>query len=356
METVDQVNSSTSSIDSNDSEFGYGKMLDKINSIIVNNNTANQNNTSQEEFKEQDLKAYKVLYRGINFSGYEFKESSNSSSNPKLQDAKHRLRRLFIKDSNDKTLNRNKQADYNSLGFSKFLKEQEGKCEEVFDLFKDVDDLVNDFDSKLNLKEKLDIDSKKQKISSYISPNGYKKAVKDLGKNYGNPILSLSKSANVAVEYADYGKSSSLKPNYRNKVNPKHRCVGQIDIFVFSNEEYNKISKDKDVDILRSVNKIAGKCAVERENKEVILDIKIDAKNFIGSIPVVYPKLNYSTLQSEGRENRYGIGCISNSKMLPKNEDLSKDSAIKNCIKVHFAIKAEELAKSYIKKIGGRSV
>jgi hypothetical protein len=42
--------------------------------------------------------------------------------------------------------------------------------------------------------------------------------------------------------------------------------------------------------------------------------------------------------------------------MLPKNKDLSKDSAIKNCVKGHFAIKAEDLAKSYIKNIGGRLV
>lgn len=165
METVDQVNSSTSSIDSNDSEFGYGKMLDKINSLIANNNNANQNNASQEEFKEQDLKAYKVLYRGINFSGYEFKEFSNSSSNPKLQDAKHRLRRLFIKDFNDKTLNHSKQTDYNSYGFSKFLKEQEGKCEKISDLFKEVDDLVNDFNSKLKLKKNWILIRKSKKLA-----------------------------------------------------------------------------------------------------------------------------------------------------------------------------------------------
>lgn len=171
---------------------------------------------------------------------------------------------------------------------------------------------------------------------------------------YGNPLLSLSKSANVAVQYADYGKNSSLKPNYRNKMNPKHRCIGQIDIFVFSNEEYNKISEGRDIDLLRSQNKIANKCAVERKNQEVILNTKIDAKNFIGSIPVVYPKLNYSTLQSEGKENRYGVGRISDSRMLPKNEDLSKDSDVRNRVKVHFAKKAEDLAKSYIKNIGGR--
>ena len=40
--------------------------------------------------------------------------------------------------------------------------------------------------------------------------------------------------------------------------------------------------------------------------------------------------------------------------MLQKNEDLSKDSTIRNRVKVHLAKKAEELAKSYIKNIGGR--
>ncbi len=45
------------------------------------------------------------------------------------------------------------------------------------------------------------------------------------------------------------------------------------------------------------------------------------------------------------KKKRYGVGCISNSRKLPKNEDLSKDSAIKKCVKGHFAIKAEDLAK-----------
>lgn len=356
MQNIDQLNTSTSSVDSNDSEFGYGKMMDKVNNLITSNNAINQNNVPQEEVKEQELKEYKVLYRGVNFSGYKFDEYQRQSTNPKLQDAKHRQRRLFVKDSNERTLNHTKQTDYKSYGFNSFLNEQEKKCETISDLFRDVDDLANEFDSKLKLEEKLNINSQEQKISSYISPNGYKNAVKDLGGNYGNPTLSLSKSASIATQYADYGDSSSLKPNYRNNVNPKHRCVGQVDVFVFSKEEYDKISKDRDIDLLRSDKKVGGKCAVERENKEVLLNTKIDATNFIGSIPIVYPKLNYSKLQSDSKKSRYGVGYIADGRKLPKSSNLSKNSSIKDDVRGGVTKKVEDLAKSYVKNIGGRLV
>jgi len=54
--------------------------------------------------------------------------------------------------------------------------------------------------------------------------------------------------------------------------------------------------------------------------------------------------LNYKHRQFV-KKKRYGVG-FSDGRKLPKNKDLSKDSAIK----------AEELAKSYIEKIGGRLV
>ena len=64
--------------------------------------------------------------------------------------------------------------------------------------------------------------------------------------------------------------------------------------------------------------------------------------------------LNYKHRQFV--KKRYGVGCIPDVRKLPKNEDLSKDSDVRNRVKVHFAKKSEDLAKSYIKNIGGRLV
>lgn len=307
---------SLSSIDSNDSEYGYGTMIDNIQNLIEKQNGI-------ENIKDEDIeKEYEIFYRGINFMSYPPKHVSNNGLTyknneirKKLEDKNNYKRRLCIKKHVDRTLGKTYKHDYNSSALDNFLHENSTNTTTLFD-------------NKFNGLNQFDINM----IGGYVHPAHYNKYVKKLGnvdnKNYGNPLISTSRNANRSLYYTELNRAN------KNFNFNKHRCMGLLHVFVMHKDKFNNLQNNRlafDVDFLRSQKVINNPSAREGKNFEVIFKKKIDAEDYVGTIPYVFPKSKFiSNEEKEKSIRRYG-----------ENEN----------IKNHYAEMVENLAKSHIKKL-----
>lgn len=99
---------------------------------------------------------------------------------------------------------------------------------------------------------------------------------------------------------------------------PKHRLIGIKTVFVFEANYYSEMSK-VDVEDYRNRGEIKGKCAVERENHEVILRHQVSSRHIAGRVPVLYPNLSQKT------EEVYGLTGFQRSRPRAEYGDLTKN-------------------------------
>ena len=302
---VESSESSLSSIDLNDNEYGYNTMINNIEEKIEEDNKI-------EDFLYEDAKQdYKIFYRGVNFmtdppkhidDNETFSEYSDEVIR-KLKDKKNYKRRLCVKKHVDRTLGKTQKCDYKSRALDNYL-------------HNNLTETVESFDEKFDNLKKFGI----KNIRGYVHPAWYDKCVNELGNGYGNPLISVSKNAQRALYYTNLNKSND-------KFNSsKHKCYGLLHIFVIHKTKFEELLQKGlvfDVDKLREERKINGPSAREGKNFEVIFKKKIDAVDYVGTIPYV----------------------------LSLKKDTQKLSDDHEKIKEFYANMAERFAKSHIKKL-----
>ena len=116
-------------------------------------------------------------------------------------------------------------------------------------------------------------------------------------------------------EVAD-AKAHFLTRRPTEKGRPKHRLIGMKTVFAFEANEYEKMKK-VDVEDYRNRGVVKGRCAVERENYEVILPLSIPRKYVAGRLPHIYPNL------AKASEQVYGLTDYARSRPRKEHGDLT---------------------------------
>lgn len=276
-----KIESSDESPDSSDSEYGAKTLLRKVFSKVKDHQVTQYRSKSKktQEVNIEEIQANPEKYYIANFRGDRLDYFENN-----LQ------RRQYVKTAVEASI-KGSPPSYKSIAAIKISAKYKEGSEEYNDELK-----------KIDAEKKV---TNTDFIRTYKSPTYFQKAVTAASPVHGNPLISTSKDSAVTVSYADHAKKDAkLHPKYNEKKKPKHRLIGMETVFIHKATDY--ITRPKaDIERLRSMSKIGGKAAVERDNEEIIFADEVKTENIAGYIPLVYP--NLSKTYNSDDEKLFGL-------------------------------------------------
>jgi len=337
---------SDSSCDSDDDELGCGTMLDGVQRRLGDAGEEPLHMT-KEELEAAIKRGEKLFFVFYNGRKLNYLDS-------------HRERREECRSSFLRTIGREKAKPRMSMALSR--KVDAARKSKFGILF--LDEMPSELTEDLKLSEKVrDV----ALIKTLKAPTHFALAVRRAGEGEGNPFVHCSRKADIAFDYADYPKTteeSSLTPQYREvedpdgksrRRKPKHRTVGMVEVVVIAAEDYVCMAT-ADIEALREEGKVGKRCAVERENEEVIFHTWIAPEHIAGCIPLVYP--SFHKPYDDKYRTRYGLSGpeYKHKGKLPQGKEFNSKSAHRVKLKKHLARQAERMAAAFIREKGGRAV